>query len=221
MSAKDIIKKSVIENFTNTRLSVKEMIMLLGISVIIGLFIFVIYKLSCKTGFYSKAYNISLILMPVITATIIITIQSSVVVSLGMVGALSIVRFRTALKNPLDLVFMFWSISVGIVVGAGLPLIAIILSLVVAIVLLVFNSIPLLGRKKLLNVTSTLEPNEIDNLVNGITPNAKRKSLNYNGRQTSVLFEISSKDTDELFKALKANEKISGIQILESEDQQF
>jgi uncharacterized membrane protein YhiD involved in acid resistance len=143
------------------------------------------------------------------------------VVSLGMVGALSIVRFRTALKNPLDLVFMFWSISVGIVVGAGLPLIAIVLSLVAAIVLLLFNNITLLGKSKLLSITTTLDPEEVEDLVNEVTGNAKRKSLNFNGKQTNLLFEISSKDTDELFKALKANEKISGISIIESEDQQF
>ena len=221
MSAKEIIKKSVLENFTNSSLSMQEMIMLLSISVVIGIFIYIIYKLCCKNGFYSKAFNISLILMPVITATIIITIQSSVVVSLGMVGALSIVRFRTALKKPLDLVFMFWSISVGIVVGAGLPLIAIVLSLVAAIVLLLFNNITLLGKSKLLSITTTLDPEEVEDLVNEVTGNAKRKSLNFNGKQTNLLFEISSKDTDELFKALKANEKISGISIIESEDQQF
>lgn len=221
MSVKEVIKKSVLENFTNTKLSVKEMIMLLAVSVCIGLFIYLIYRISCKNGFYSKAFNVSLVLMPVITATIIITIQVSVVVSLGMVGALSIVRFRTALKNPLDLMFMFWSISVGIVVGAGLPLIAVIMSVVVAVVLLVLNNISAFGHNKLISVNTVAEPKEIEELIKGFDKKAKKKSLNYNGKQVSLLFEVSLKDTDELFAALKANEKVNTISILEEEEQQF
>ncbi|MBQ2465439.1 MAG: DUF4956 domain-containing protein [Treponema sp.] len=103
------------------------------------------YRLLTRKTFYSKAFNISLAAVTVITTAIILTIQSNVVISLGMVGALSIVRFRTAVKEPMDLAFMFWAISTGIVCGAGLAEIACVLAFILSIALFVLDRIPV-GR---------------------------------------------------------------------------
>lgn len=221
MSFKDIIKKSILENFANTSFSVKEVIYYLSVSVIVGFFIFLIYRVVCKRGFYSKAFSVSLMIMPVITATIIITIQTSVVVSLGMVGALSIVRFRTALKNPLDLIFMFWSISMGIVAGAGLPVIAGVMSLLVAIILLTTELIPMGRCGKLLNVCTQEEISSVSEIVRKYDSKTKIKSQSYNGKYTSVLYVISAKCGDELFDELKNDEKIISFSIVEQDEQQF
>lgn len=221
MSFKDIIKKSILENYVNTTFSVKEVIYLLFVSLIVGIFIFFIYRLICNNGFYSKAFNISLILMPIITATIILAIQTSVVVSLGMVGALSIVRFRTALKNPLDLIFMFWSISMGIVVGAGLPLIAAIMSLIVATVLLVVNLVPMGSRKKLINITTQKGATEVIDFVKQYDPRVSIKSKSYNGKNTSILMVISSKCDNTLFDSLVENEDVVSISIVDQNEHQF
>ena len=115
MSFKDIFKKSFLEGFASTEITTLTVVTALGVACLLALYIFFVYR---KT-FYSKNFNITLAGVTVITASLILTMQSSVVLSLGMVGALSIVRFRTAIKEPMDLMFLFWSISVGIICSGG------------------------------------------------------------------------------------------------------
>ena len=117
-----------------------------------AVFIFFFYRLVTRKSFYSKTFNIALAILPVITASVVITIQSSLVVSLGMVGALSIVRFRNAVKDSLDLVFLFWSISTGIICGAQLYGIAAIMSAVAALGIVLLNLIPVAKAPMLLIV---------------------------------------------------------------------
>ena len=138
MSIQDVIKKSFLKGFQNTNLLIRDVAILMVMAAVLGIYIYFIYRIVTANTFYSKSFNTSLILMSVITAAIIIAIQSSVIVSLGMVGALSIVRFRTAVKEPLDLIFMFWSISIGIICGAGMVGLAFVLSLMASILVLVF-----------------------------------------------------------------------------------
>ncbi|MBE5853538.1 MAG: DUF4956 domain-containing protein, partial [Lachnospiraceae bacterium] len=120
MSTKDILKKSFLQSITSADITPQEIFLVLAIATVLSLYIYFIYKVLTRKTFYNKTFNISLAALALITAGIILTIQSSIVVSLGMVGALSIVRFRTAIKDPMDLVFLFWSISVGIICGARL-----------------------------------------------------------------------------------------------------
>ncbi|MBR4247258.1 MAG: DUF4956 domain-containing protein [Treponema sp.] len=145
MSFKDIFKKSFLQGFSRYDMSPTNIIIVMSISAIFALYIFMAYRLLTRKTFYSKAFNISLAAVTVITTAIILTIQSNVVISLGMVGALSIVRFRTAVKEPMDLAFMFWAISTGIVCGAGLAEIACVLAFILSIALFVLDRIPL-GR---------------------------------------------------------------------------
>lgn len=221
MSFKDIIKGSILDNFANQAFTIKETAYLLIVSMLVGMFIFIIYRLVCRSGFYSKAFNISLVVMPVITATIIVTIQTSVVVSLGMVGALSIVRFRTALKNPLDLIFMFWSISAGIVTGAGLPAVVCIMSLVVAIILLLLNLLPVGAHGKLLNICTKENAADVEEIVKQFDKKAKLKSQSFNGQYTNMLFIVSSKCGIAMFDGLKKNKQIISFTVVEQEEQQF
>ena len=136
MSFKDIIKKSVINSMT-ADISLQRMAIVLALAMLLGLYIFVIYRIAVNNEFYSKDYNRSLVLMSVVTAAIVLALQSNLVISLGMVGALSIVRYRTAIKNSIDLLFMFWAISIGIICGAGLYILAAALCIVVTIGLFV------------------------------------------------------------------------------------
>jgi uncharacterized membrane protein YhiD involved in acid resistance len=105
---------------------------------ILALYIYFCYRIMTRKSFYSKSFNIALVAMALITAAIILTIQSSIVVSLGMVGALSIVRFRTAIKEPLDIAFLFWAIAAGIVLAAGLIPLAVFGSVIIGVILLIF-----------------------------------------------------------------------------------
>ncbi|MCA1032255.1 DUF4956 domain-containing protein [Bacillus timonensis] len=125
----DIIKNSFLKLEDFAQLSVLDILFSLGLAFTIGMFIYFVYQKTFKGVVYSHNFNITLVLMTIITSLIIMTISTNIVLSLGMVGALSIVRFRTAIKDPLDIVFMFWAISVGISTGAGIYLVGIIGSL--------------------------------------------------------------------------------------------
>ena len=118
--------------------SIPDIIVALAVSFVIALFIFLVYVRTFKGVMYSSSFGISLIAMNLITTLVILTVSSNLMVSLGMVGALSIVRFRTVIKEPLDLVYLFWSIAAGIIVGAGLIPMAVIGSVIIGLVLFVF-----------------------------------------------------------------------------------
>ena len=142
-SINDIIKKSFLEGFVSTDFRIETVFLVLLITAMVASYIFVVYKIMCRKTFYSKNFNISLVGVALITAAIIITIQTSIVVSLGMVGALSIVRFRTAIKDPLDLMFLFWSISTGIICGAGFAEYSVILAVILTVIILILNHLPI------------------------------------------------------------------------------
>ena len=132
MSIVDTIKKSVLDNFSGT-ISVGSMLCSLIVAFLIGIFIIYVYRKTYTGVVYSKAFGLCILMLAMVTAMIIRTISSNISLSLGMVGALSIVRFRTAVKEPVDTGFMFWGISAGIMAGAGLYVIAVIASLGIGI----------------------------------------------------------------------------------------
>ena len=136
MTFNDIFKSSFLEKASS--FSILDMVIALALAFAIGLFIFLVYKKTFRGVMYSENFGVSLLAMTLITTLIILAVTSNVVLSLGMVGALSIVRFRSAIKEPLDIAFVFWSISVGIVLGAGLIPLAIFGSVFIGIILLVF-----------------------------------------------------------------------------------
>ena len=132
MSVVDTIKKSVLDNFSGS-ISVGGMLLSLLVAFIISLFIIYVYRKTYTGVVYSKAFSLCILILAMVTAMVIRTISSNISLSLGMVGALSIVRFRTAVKEPVDTGFMFWGISAGIMAGAGLYVIAIVASVLVGI----------------------------------------------------------------------------------------
>lgn len=138
MSFKDIFKKSFLEGFASTEITTLTVVTALGVACLLALYIFFVYRVVTRKTFYSKNFNITLAGVTVITASLILTMQSSVVLSLGMVGALSIVRFRAAIKEPVEIVFLFWSLAVGIVIGAGMIPLAVIGSAIIGVILLLF-----------------------------------------------------------------------------------
>lgn len=136
MTFNDIFKSSFLENVT--AVSFFDMILTIVLSFGIGLFIFLIYKKTYRGVMYSAGFGTTLIALTMITSTVILAVTSNVVLSLGMVGALSIVRFRTAIKDPLDIAFLFWAIAAGIILAAGMIPLAVIGSVCIGIILLVF-----------------------------------------------------------------------------------
>ena len=136
MTFNDIFKSSFLENVTSV--SILDMAVALILAFGIGMFIFLVYKKTYQGVMYSSSFGTTLIALTMITTVVILAVTSNVVLSLGMVGALSIVRFRTAIKEPLDIAFLFWSIAVGIVLAAGMIPLAVIGSVVIGVILLVF-----------------------------------------------------------------------------------
>ena len=155
MSFQDAIKKSVMDGFMAGDISLGKIVAVLLITFIIAVYIFMVYKYISKDSFYDNNFNVSMAIISVVTAGIIIAMQSSIVISLGMVGALSIVRFRTAIKDPLDLLFLFWSIGTGIICGTGLFEIAIIVAIAVTIGVIILQKIPTTKSPYLLVVNAS------------------------------------------------------------------
>lgn len=136
MTFNDIFKSSFLENITSV--SLLDMVIALVLAFGIGMFIFLVYKKTYRGVMYSASFGTTLVALTMITTVVILAVTSNVVLSLGMVGALSIVRFRTAIKEPLDIAFLFWSIAVGIVLAAGMIPLAVIGSVIIGVILLVF-----------------------------------------------------------------------------------
>ena len=136
MSFQDIFKSSFLENVTE--FSLLDTCIGLAVALLVGLFIFMIYKKTLTGVLYSDGFALTLVGLSLVTTLVIMAVTSNVVLSLGMVGALSIVRFRTAIKEPVEIVFLFWSLAVGIVIGAGMIPLAIIGSAIIGVILLLF-----------------------------------------------------------------------------------
>ena len=137
MTFQDIFKSSFLENVN--AIPAFDMVLTMALAFALGLFVFFIYKKSYAGVMYSASFGVTLIGLTMVTALVILAVTSNIVLSLGMVGALSIVRFRTAIKEPSDIVFLFWAIAAGIVLAAGLIPLAIFGSLLIGLVLLVFS----------------------------------------------------------------------------------
>lgn len=136
MTFNDIFKSSFIENVSG--FSFVDSALALGSAFLVGLFIYMVYKKTYMGIMYSRPFNVSLVALTMLTTFVILAVTSNVVLSLGMVGALSIVRFRTAIKDPMDLVFLFWSLGSGIVLGAGLIPLAVMGSIIMGLILIFF-----------------------------------------------------------------------------------
>ena len=136
MNFNDLFKSSFLENIAS--FSALDMVIAMGLALVLGIFIFFVYKKTYTGVMYSAGFGVSLLGLTLVTTLIILAVTSNIILSLGMVGALSIVRFRTAIKEPLDIVFLFWAIAAGIVLGAGLLPLAVLGSLFIGIILVVF-----------------------------------------------------------------------------------
>lgn len=217
MNFSDIFKNSFVSMFAQTNISTSHIIMTLGMTCVIALYIFAVYRLITRKTFYNKNFNISLAALALITAIVILTVQANIVISLGMVGALSIVRFRTAIKDPMDLVFLFWSISIGIACGAGMVEIAIIGSLLLTIIIFVLDRLPVARASTILVINASAGVELMDSINEVVKSNSKYfkvKSRNISDSSLDVVIELWASKEDELLKSLKAIEKVNSVSIM-------
>lgn len=206
MSVKDVIKNSVYEGLGGgTGLSAYSIVLILLVACWIGVYIFTIYKTSSKAAFYSRDLNVTLAGLTVVVAAIMIAMQSNLLVSLGMVGALSIVRFRNAVKNPLDLLYLFWSISAGIICGIGLYLLAVIFCIVMTVLLMLLEKVPNAKASALLVLKSSSKEIDWENVRNIIGKHSKywkEKSRSIKNGDTEVIIELKTSEEETILKEL-------------------
>ncbi len=217
MSFSDIFKKSFLQGYTGADMSSSQIIFALIMTCIIAVYIFYVYRLLTRKTFYSKNFAISLVALAIITSAVILTIQSSIVVSLGMVGALSIVRFRTAIKEPMDLIFLFWSISIGIICGAGLAKIGIIASILLTIVLFVLDTIPVAKAPMILVVNAELAEGKSEEIVKAVAQYSKYnkvKSRNITGGQLDMVIEVKVSEDEKLVEAISTLKGVNAVSLL-------
>jgi uncharacterized membrane protein YhiD involved in acid resistance len=212
----DIFKKSFLEGFGSTTISVKIVAIALATTFVIAVYIFFTYRVVTRKTFYSKNFNISLVGVALVTAAIIVTIQSSIVVSLGMVGALSIVRFRTAVKDPMDLMFLFWSISIGIICGAGFAEFAILLSLAVTIAIVVLDRLPLSKAPMILvvNASNIDAEKTVMSKVSELVKYSSVKSRNLTTSTLDLTIECRTDNGGELVRVLMDLDGVEAASLL-------
>ncbi len=211
MGLEDILNEISITALTETDFSITLIAVFMSIALALSLYIFLIYRLASRRGFYSSAFAKTLVGMTVITTSIIIAMQGSLIVSLGMVGALSIVRFRNAVKDPMDLLFLFWSISSGIVCGTGLFNIAIITSIIMTIVILGLDYVPF-GQSTYILTIGGDERLSSEDIMNNLKKSCKQIKIRnrslYNG-QKEYLIEFHTKNEEEVVESCN---KLTGVQ---------
>lgn len=216
MSFKDVLKKSVLQGFSSANLSTAAIVATLAFATLLGLYIYVIYRVTTKSGFYSRGFNKSLAVLPVITAGILLAMQGSIVISLGMVGALSIVRFRNAVKETTDLTFLFWSISMGIVVGAGLYELALILSVFITILIVGLDLIPKLHCPYLLVISSqgNLDEKALLSAIKGLGAQCSVRSRSISARGGEWIVELQTRDGGKLVETVSAFPGVQSVNLL-------
>lgn len=217
MGIREIIKESFIEGYASGNLEIGNIFICVLCTAAIASYIYMLYKNINKNSFYNRSFNLSLVTIAIVTSAIILTIQSNIVVSLGMVGALSIVRFRTAIKDPMDLAFLFWSISVGIICGAGFAIIAIITSVVITIVIVIFSMLPESRRALILviNASSYQDEERIMQIVNESCQYARTRARNISKTSLNLAIEVRLKEQKDLIERLMELESITTASLVE------
>lgn len=215
----DLLKKAFMEGYATSSITIGTVLICIGCTMLIAVYIYFIYKIMNRNSFHNKGFNISLIIIAVITASIILTIQSNIVVSLGMVGALSIVRFRTAIKDPMDLAFLFWSISAGIICGAGFAGIAVVASLFVTLLIILFSASFKAANTLVLvvNADSHEREEEIMRVVREFSRYSRTRARNVSKSGMNIAIEVKTSKPSELIAKLIEKDFVSDASLVEND----
>ena len=212
----EAIKNAGALNAQIVGLSTTNVLIRLGLSALMGVYIYFIYRVTAKSGFYNRAFNKSLAVLSVVTTGIILAMQINVIVSLGMVGALSIVRFRNAVKDSMDLSYLFWSISMGIIIGTGLFELALFVNVCVTALVLALDLLPSFRAPCILVVSASRETAD-DALLAAVKSHSSKvkvRSRNVSKRGVEWVIELWTKQEAALTDAVLAVEGISSANLL-------
>lgn len=193
------IFENIANSFSNPLVSESQIISILFVVLLISAYEFVVYRLVSHKSMYNKSFNISIAVIPFFIATIIMCLQSNVVITLGTIGALAIIRFRTAVKDPVDMLYLLWAVHTGITCGCQLYSVSLLTSLVVTIVLLVLENVSF--SKKPYVLVFRCEKGKDKEILDIVTESSKKyriKSRNISSKGMDYVIELSVKDASEL-----------------------
>ena len=193
---------------TNQPLSLQRILITFGVVLLMGILILVVYRITYRGVLFNRSFGTALLMVALVTSLIIMPISTNIVLSLGMVGALSIVRFRTALKDPLDIVYMFWAISLGLTAGAGFFQLAVVGCLLLSVIMLLATALQSSGRQKPFLIIIRYDQ-QFKGDVQRFLPKFRLKSKTTTAQSTELVAEISMKKQDTRF--LEELQKQPGI----------
>ena len=217
LSFADLVSSSTINLGSSSPITIADIFIALLASLICSIIISYTYKYSYQGVLYQKSFNLSLILISFITTAVIMVISGNLVLSLGMVGALSIIRFRSAVKDPIDVVFMFWAVSTGIANGVGAFKVSFTTAIAISLIIILVKRLPLSSKPFILIIKTNLD-NEKD-LIGIISSETKQyflKSKNISGNQAELIFEVRIKDHSSITKKIAGINGVLDINLLSS-----
>lgn len=219
----NIIKElldNLANSYQNPQVGTKVILMVLLMVLLISMYEFIVYRLVSHRAFYNRSFHICIAVLPFFIATIILCLQSNIVITLGTIGALAILRFRTAVKDPVDMLYLLWSVHIGITCGCQLYEVSVLTSVAVTVVLLCMENISI-GKKPFVLVLHCDPKKESDilDVIAGYTKKYRVKSRNYTARGMDMVVELSGKNPQQLSESMReaGAEKFSIIEY-DSED---
>lgn len=219
MSFIHAVVKNITNSFANEEMLETTITAVLVVVMLLSVYEFLIYRFVLHRSLYNKAFNICISVIPFFVSTIIMCLQSSLVITLGTIGALAIIRFRTAVKDPIDMVFILWAIHTGITCGCQLYELAVLTSIVVTIVLIAMNLVSFGTKSHVLVVhTDTMESqDEIIGIVKSLCTKHRLKSRNFTDNGVNLVFEIITKEASKLSEEMSKVNSVRRFSLMEYE----
>ena len=210
------IFENIINTYSNESITATTILSVLLMVLVLGVYEFIIYRFVSHRSFYNKSFNITIAILPFFISTIILCLQSNIVITLGTIGALAIIRFRTAIKDPVDMLYLLWSVYVGIICGCQLFEVGVLTSIIVTVVLIALENIKF-GRKPfvlILHSDDNIEE-ELCSIFKEQKISYKFKSRNYTSKGYDYAIELTIKEVKTLQDSLANNKKVSKYSIIE------
>ena len=210
------ILENIMNSYSNESITTATIISVLIMVLVLAMYEFFIYRFVSHRSFYNKSFNITTAVLPFFISTIILCLQSNIIITLGTIGALAIIRFRTAIKDPVDMLYLLWSVYIGIICGCQLFEVGVLTSILVTIVLIALEHVNF-GKLTFVLILHSEEDieSELQNSFNEKKISNKFKSRNYTNKGYDYAIELRLKDVEGLKKELSNNEKVSKYSIIE------
>ena len=210
------IFENIINSYANESLTTSTILSVLIVVAVLSIYEFFVYRMVSHRSFYNKSFNITTAILPFFISTIILCLQSNLVITLGTIGALAIIRFRTSIKDPVDMLYILWSVFIGIICGCQLFEVGVLTSIVVTIMLIVLEHINFGKKSFVLIVRSTKDiENDLTQFFKDKKISYRFKSRNYTSKGFDYAIELTYKNIQELNNELSKNKKINKYSIIE------